>query len=283
MYITFPQQNLFFWDKLTSAIFRSSGVKKEVVDVQSWTCWSPTLVTCWMTKISAQIEAFESSVRQAWKLVGESRIQTFRNGFLSGDQLQLSWQKLSRPGRAKCGENSRVVGWIIRHRSRQTAHHLVGLMFLAWLFHTSLEAKAAVVNVSGLANAGELNWFKVSTALGSAAKIPSWRRPLRRGAFEPYWKHTHCVSASPFILHRQENQILTPEYVNMQMKCRVSLQRKTFHTLSFESVSVSAPTPGSGLCDLGWTRCPLPELKELLWWKGGEGRRSETSGVHLCS
>lgn len=69
----------------------------------------------------------------------------------------------------------------------------------------------------------DFNGSKCQLPQEFAAEPLSWRRPLRQRAFEPYWKHTHSASAYLFILHRQESQALTSEYVNMQMKCKVSL------------------------------------------------------------
>lgn len=88
---------------------------------------------------------------------------------------------------------------------------------------------------------------------------PRWERP-----FEPS-KNTLTLYALISLSNADRKPTLGSEYVNMQMKCKVSLQRKRFHAQSFESASLS---PGL---------YPLPRGKWIRW-PGLDGLWSATPG-----
>lgn len=88
---------------------------------------------------------------------------------------------------------------------------------------------------------------------------PRWERP-----FEPY-KNTLTLYPLISLSNVNRKPTLGSEYVNMQMKCKVSLQRKRFHVQSFELVSLSP------------CLYPLPR-GEWIRWPGLDGLWSATPG-----
>lgn len=103
------------------------------------------------------------------------------------------------------------------------------------------------------------------------------------------------VPSFPSLSCTDRKSIPGSEYVNMQMKCKVSLQRKRFHMQGFEWVSVilcQYPLPRGkwvrrpGLDGL-WLASPGRRRSEeralllwLLWWRRGEDREKINKGGH---